>query len=81
MTILDLTIEIIGTIAGWAAVILGLAWAARHFSRRDIYIIHKSGGDDGSGHRPDPAPDPFPGRRVYPKIFTGKSNRRITWRR
>ncbi|MGI6087461.1 MAG: hypothetical protein ACOYCD_05870 [Kiritimatiellia bacterium] len=58
MTFLDLIIEIIGTIAGWTAIIFGLAWAFSYFSRREIYIIHvggDNGGDGGgSGHHPEP---------------------------
>ena len=66
----ELIFEIIGTLAGWAAIILGLAWVAGRFSRREIYII-QTGGNDGGGRRPDPAPDPFPRRH----------NRRVTARR
>jgi len=66
MTILDFAIDLIGTIAGWVAIILGLAWAAAHFRRREIYIIRHAGGAAGGGERRShSAPDPFPGRRNH----------------
>lgn len=59
MTFLDFMIDLVGEIAGWSAIILGLAWACGKAARREIYIIHKTegGGDNGRGPA-RPAPDP-----------------------
>ena len=61
MTILDLIIEIAGTIAGWGAIILGLAWAASRGRRCDLHLhLPPAGGSDAGGGR---RPAPFPGGR------------------
>ena len=63
MTTLDFTIDLIGTVSGWIAVILGLAWAGRHFVKRETHIyLPPVGGDDDDddgdrgGYNPRGAP-------------------------
>jgi len=70
MTFLDLCIDIIVTLAGWAAIILGLAWAGRHFIKREthIYLPPVGGGDGGGGRGTRPAPrSPGGNRRANKK--------------
>jgi hypothetical protein len=56
MTPLDFTIELIWTVAGWAAILLGLAWALGRARRCDLHFhLPPAGGDrggSGGGGRP-----------------------------
>lgn len=70
MTLLDFIIDIAGTIAGWAAIILGLAWAASRFSRREIYII-QAGGNFRKYYARGPSPTRRPPAR-FPR-YTRKT--------
>jgi len=85
MTTLDFLIETIGTIAGWSAVILGLAWALSRARRCDLHFhLPPAGGDGGAGGRPA-APPPTPGAfgRRMARLALRPRARRITadeWR-
>ena len=84
MNVMDFVIGLAGECAGWATLILGLAWACSRAARREIHIyLPPAEGDAGGGRRRPmprrPPSDAFP-RQDAPRISIRRLHRRIARR-